>query len=134
MTEKMAENPENVFLKTLQPKGAVFLSILVLEGPHILKFIAPQSFIDIYLKKALYNEDPTLILDEKILGFYKWDRFAIGQEIVDLIRDESGASFFESLVLITEKKRLVLTIGSKKDFSLSQWFFEENPNFDYLLS
>lgn len=134
MNTKIAKNPEDIFLKTLQPKGAVFLSILVLDGPHILKFIAPQSFIDAYLKNGLYNVDPTLILNETILGFYKWERFAIGEEVTNLIKKESSATFFESLVLINEKKRLVLTVGSKKDLSLAQWFFEQKPNFDYLFS
>lgn len=134
MKTKIAIKPESVFLKTLQPRGVVFLSILVLEGPDILKFIAPQSFMNIYLKECLYNNDPTLILDQTILGFYRWEKFLNGQKIVSLIQQESGAIFCESMILINEKKRLVLTVGSKKDFALAQWFFEEKPDFDYLLS
>ncbi|MBM3610029.1 MAG: hypothetical protein FJX18_00635 [Alphaproteobacteria bacterium] len=134
MNTKIAVNPEDVFLKTLQPKGVVFLSILVLEGPNILKFIAPPSFMNAYLEKGLYNNDPTLILDQPVLGFYRWERFLFGQKIINLIHQESGATFCESMVLISENKRLVLTVGSKKELSLAQWFFEEKPNFDYLLS
>ena len=116
----------------------VFLSILVLDGPDIIKFIAPQSFIDAYLEKQLYNEDPTLILPQETLGFYNWERFAMGTEVLSLIKasikdNTEEITHVESMVLTPGNKRLVLTVGSTKELSLSQWFFEEKPNFDHLL-
>jgi hypothetical protein len=123
---------EDIILAKMRPQGVVFLSLMVLEGPHITKFIAPQVFMDVYLKEALYNKDPSLIVPEEDIGFYKWTRFIDGEEITNFLKENFHATGCESLVLIVGKKRIVLTIGYKKEFSLSDWFFKENPNFDYL--
>lgn len=123
---------EDILLKKLRPKGVVFFSMMVLENPDITKFIAPQKFIDFYLDNALYNKDPTLIVPQESIGFYKWDRFVEGEEITGFIKDNFGSIGCESLVLLHEEKRLILTVGYKSDFSLSQWFFEENPQLDHL--
>ena len=124
---------EDILLKTLQPRGGVFLSIMVMEGPNIVKFIAPQDFIDFYLEKALYNKDPSLIVSPEALGFYKWERFIEGEEITRFIKEKFKAIECESLVICGEERKLILTVGYKGDFSLSVWFFEENPNLDHLL-
>ena len=124
---------EDFLLKKLQPKGVAFLSIIVMNGPDITKFIAPKEFIDFYLKEALYNHDPTLIVPQATLGFYKWERFVDGQEILAFLKEHHEATSCESLVLSEGKKRLIVTIGKTREFSFSDWFFQEKPNFDYLL-
>ena len=65
---------EDVLFKKMRPQGVVFLSILVLEGPDIIKFIAPQEFMDVYLENQLYNQDPCLIVSQDTIGFYKWGK------------------------------------------------------------
>ena len=122
---------EDVLFKKMRPQGVVFLSILVLEGPDIIKFIAPQEFMDVYLENQLYNQDPCLIVSQDTIGFYKWDRFIDGKEITDFIREKFEAIACESLVLLWGGKRLILTVGYKKEFSLSEWFFKENPELDH---
>ncbi len=123
---------EDLLLKKMQPQGVVFLSILVLEGPDIVKFIAPQNFIDSYLKDRLYNDDPTLILHQDAIGFYKWSRFIGGEAITTFIKENFKALECESLVACIDKKRLVLTVGYKGEFSLASWFFKEKPMLDQL--
>ena len=133
MSDSLSLTYEDILMGKLRPHGVVFLSILVMDGPDITKFIAPQNFIDAYLDQQLYNQDPTLILPQENIGFYNWDRFIDGEKITNLIGEKFKATIFESLVLTQEKKRLVLTVGCQKEFSLSEWFFKENPNLDHLL-
>jgi hypothetical protein len=123
---------EEILLSKMRPQGVVFLSLMVLEGPHIIKFVAPQPFMDHYLEEQLYNKDPSLIVPEEDIGFYKWTRFIDGEEILGFVGEKFGATACESAVLVSGKKRIVLTVGYKREFSLSQWFFKENPTFDHL--
>jgi hypothetical protein len=104
---------EDILLEKMRPQGVVFLSLIVLEGPHIIKFIAPQEFMDFYLNETLYNEDPTLTVPQDGVGFYKWSNFVKGEEIVEFIKTNFAAIACESLVLSSERKRIILTVGYK---------------------
>lgn len=134
MIPKTESSYENILLKKLHAQGVGFFSIIVLEGPHILKFIAPPSFMSIYLEKQLYNHDPLLTVPQSSLGFYLWSQLEEGQEILTLIKEMFSISQCESLILAKKQSRLVLTVGYQKLFSLSDWFFKEKPNFDHLLA
>lgn len=128
MTQNSSHSYEDLLMEQLRPQGVVFLWIMVLEGPDITKFIAPPSFMEQYLENQLYNHDPTLVLPQENKGFYNWTVFAMGDAIIRLMEKLFKVQKSESMVFAEGTKRLVVTTGGSKDFSLEEW--DRNTSLD----